>query len=54
MSPERMRDPYLNEYRWILVGCTWCGARGRYRTREDAQRQADRHNDESGARSPGA
>ena len=49
MVPKRIRDPYLEgAYRWVLVGCDWCGARGRFRSRESAQVQADRHNAEAG------
>ena len=44
IRPERMRDPYLG-LRWVLVGCDWCGAKGRYRTKAEAMRSAVRHND---------
>ena len=45
MQPERIKDPFLG-WRYVLVGCDWCGAKGRYVDRATAQTQADRHNNE--------
>jgi hypothetical protein len=44
MRPERMLDPYLGKWRWVLVGCDWCGVKGRYKTKAEAQAGAKRHN----------
>jgi hypothetical protein len=44
MRPERLKDPYLG-WRYVLVGCDFCGAKGRYKFIDNAKRAAKRHNE---------
>lgn len=43
VHPERMKDPVLGDV-WVLVGCDWCGAKGRYKYSGTAHHYAHVHN----------